>query len=207
MRNICRVAVHLVISAGLIVLGTHQVFAHCDGVDGPVVKAAQRALETGNVNLVLIWMEKNDEHEIRNAFQKTLAVRKLSPQAKELADMHFFETLVRTHRAGEGAPYTGLKPAGRDLGPAIPAADKALETGNVEALAKVLTEAMQTGVREQFKRVAAKKKFGNDDVSAGRDYVKGYVEFVHYVERIYEAAKSPAAGHYPDSQGPAVHRQ
>lgn len=207
MRNICRVAVHLVILAGLVFLGTHQVFAHCDGVDGPVVKAAQRALETGNVNLVLIWVEKNDEHEIRNAFQKTLAVRKLSPQAKELADMHFFETLVRIHRAGEGAPYTGLKPAGRDLGPAIPAADKALETGNVEALAKVLTEAMQTGVREQFNRVAAKKKFGKDDVSAGRDYVKGYVEFVHYVERIYEAAKSPAAGHYPDSQGPAVHRE
>jgi hypothetical protein len=184
-----------------------RAFAHCDGIDGPVVKAAQKALETGNVNLVLIWVQKNDESEIRNAFQKTLAVRKLSPQAKELADMYFFETLVRIHRAGEGAPYTGLQPAGRDLGAAIPAADKALENGKVEPLLKLLTEAMQTGVREQFKQVAAKKKFGKDDVSAGRDYVKGYVEFVHYVERIYEAAKNPAEGHYPDSQGAAAHKE
>jgi len=77
-------------------------------MDGPVIKAAKQALETGDVNPVLIWVLKKDETEIRNAFQKTLAVRKLSPEAKELADMYFFETLVRIHRAGEGEPYTGL---------------------------------------------------------------------------------------------------
>ncbi|HZD40652.1 MAG TPA: DUF6448 family protein, partial [Terriglobales bacterium] len=93
-----------------------QAIAHCDGLDGPVVKAAQNALQTGNVDLVLIWIRPKDEKEIRTAFQKTLAVRQLNPQARELADMYFFETLVRVHRAGEGAPYTGLKPPGRDLG-------------------------------------------------------------------------------------------
>jgi Family of unknown function (DUF6448) len=184
----------------------NQAGAHCDGLDGPVVKAAQKALEMGNVNLVLIWVQKKDEGEIKKAFQKALAVRKLNPQAKELADMYFFETLVRIHRAGEGAPYTGLKPAGRNLGPAIPAADKALDDGNVEPLLNLLTETMQKGVREQFKQVTAKKKFGKDDVSAGQEYVKGYVEFVHYVERIYEAAKNPAEGHYPDPQG-ASHKE
>jgi hypothetical protein len=94
-----------------------------------VVQAAQKALETGNVHLVLIWVQKPDEAEITEAFQKALAVRKLNAEAKELADRYFFETLVRIHRAGEGAPYTGLKPAGRDLGPAIPAADKASREG------------------------------------------------------------------------------
>jgi len=183
-----------------------RAFAHCDGMDGPVVKAAQEALATENVNLVLIWVQKKDEGEIQKAFDRTRAVRKLNPQAKELADMYFFETLVRIHRAGEGAPYTGLKPAGRDLGPAIPAADKALENGKIEPLVKLLTEAMQTGIREQFKQVMAKKKFGKDDVSAAREYVKGYVEFVHYVERIYEAAKNPAEGHYPEFQGAAAHK-
>jgi hypothetical protein len=57
------------------VLLPNLVFAHCDGMDGPVVKAAQKALETGNVNLVLIWVQKKDEDEIKKAFQKTLAVR------------------------------------------------------------------------------------------------------------------------------------
>ena len=57
----------------------------------------------------------------------------LNAQARELADLYFSETLVRCHRAGEGAPFTSLKPAGRNLGPAIPAGDKALETGNLDS--------------------------------------------------------------------------
>ena len=173
----------------------NEIFAHCDGMDGPVIKAAQKALETGNVNLVLIWVLKNDEGEIKKAFQKTLAVRKLNPQAKELADMYFFETLVRIHRAGEGEPYTGLKPAGRDLDPAIPAADKAIESGKLEPLLKILTETVQAEVREKFKVVAAKKKFKPDDVEAGREYVEAYVLFVSYIERIYATAKGATKGH------------
>jgi hypothetical protein len=205
-KNLLRLLIVLALPVMIVLSGVSESFAHCDGLDGPVVKAARKALETRNVNLVLIWVQKKDEAEIKKAFQKTLAVRKLNPQAKELADMYFFETLVRIHRAGEGAPYTGLQPAGRDLGPAIPAADKALENGKVELLLKLLTEGMQAGVREQFKQVIAKKKFDKDDVSAGQEYVKGYVEFVHYVERLYEAAKSPAEGHYPEPRETAAHK-
>lgn len=180
-----------------------RVFAHCDGMDGPVIKAAQKALEAGDVNQVLIWVQKKDEAETTKAFQRTLAVRKLNSQARELADIYFFETLVRLHRAGEGAPYTGLKPAGRDLGPAIPAADKALEDGKVEPLLKLLTEAMQRGIRGEFKHALSKKKFKTADVEAGRQYVGSYVRFIHYVERLYETAKVHAAGHYAES--PDVH--
>lgn len=76
----------------IMLFSSGRVFAHCDGMDGPVVKAAQKALETDNVNLVLIWVQKADEVEIRKAFEQTLKVRKLSPEAKQMADMYFFET-------------------------------------------------------------------------------------------------------------------
>ena len=174
------------------------VFAHCDGLDGPVVKAAREALETGNVNLVLIWVKKDDEAAIDKAFRQALAVRKLSAEAKDMADMYFFETLVRMHRAGEGASYTGLKPAGRDLGPAIPAADKALQDGSIEPVAKLLTGRVQDGVREHFQRAMDQKKFNKDNVETGRAYVETYVTFIHYVEGIYQAAQSPAHGHYEE---------
>ena len=180
-------------------LDSGKCYAHCDGLDGPVVTAAQKALDTGDVNLVLIWVQKNDEDTIRNAFQKTLGIRKLSPEAKELADMYFFETLVRTHRAGEGAPYTGLKPAGRDLGPAIPAGDKAIIDGQVEPVVKLLTDPIRRGIHEQFKKVMARKKFNKDDVAAGREYIETYVTFIHYVEHLYEASKEPSHGHYPEA--------
>ncbi len=190
----------------VVFFGSDKAFAHCDGMDGPVVTAAKKALETGDVNLVLIWVQKKDESEIKKAFQKTLAVRKLNPEARELADMYFFETLVRIHRAGEGAPYTGLKPAGRDLGPAIPAADKAIVDGKVEPVTKLLTGKTQEGIQEQFKKVMAKKNFKKDDVEAGREYIEAYVVFIHYIERLYEAAKEPAHGHYLESEEGEVHK-
>lgn len=175
--------------------GAGKAFAHCDALDGPVIKAAQKALETENVNLVLIWVQQNDEAEIKRAFEQTLKVRKLSPEAKQLADTYFFETLVRIHRAGEGAPYTGLKPAGLDLGPAIPAGDKALETGAAEPLLKLLTDTMHNGLHETFVEAKARKGFNKDDVKAGREYVNAYVTFIHYVEGLYKAAKKPDVGH------------
>jgi hypothetical protein len=179
--------------------------SHCDGMDGPVVKAAQAALAKGDVNLVLIWVRKNDEAEIRGAFDRTLNVRKLSPQARELADAYFFDTLVRIHRAGEGAPFTGLKPPGRDLGPAIPAADQALESGNVAPLTDLLAERMRTGVSDRYKRAMAARAFKVQDVDAGREYVETYVAFIHYVEGMYEAATRRVGGHYPESA--AAHQE
>lgn len=169
--------------------------AHCDGMDGPVVMDAQKALESGNVNLVLIWIRKQDEPEIIQAFNKTLAVRKLSSEAKELADLYFFETLVRVHRESEGAPYTGLKPAGRDLGPVIPAADRAIETGSAKQLVDLLTREVHHGVEEHFRQVLTSRHFRQHDVEKGRAYVAAYVEFVHYVERIHQASTSPAHAH------------
>ena len=177
--------------------------AHCDGLDGPVVKAAQKALDTRNPALALMWVQTKDEPEIRAAFDQALAVRTLSPQTKELADLYFFETVVRVHRAGEGAPYTGLKPAGRDLGPAIPAADRAIDEGAIEPLVQLFTDAIQKGLREHFQESRAAKAFKPGDVAAGRKYVKSYVEFVHYVERLYEDITTSAHGHFAEA-GPTA---
>lgn len=197
VARVAMIVIFAVIAIGF--LSSRAATAHCDGLDGPVVTAAQRALETGDVNPVLIWVRPQDDDEIKKAFEETLAVRKLNSQAQEFADRYFFEMLVRTHRAGENAPYTGLKSAGRDLGPAIPAADKALESGSDEALVQLLTDAMQEGLRKHFKETVEKKKFTPNDIAAGREFVEAYVAYIHYVERLYEAALKPLNGHYAES--------
>lgn len=188
---------------GAILLFANRAHAHCDGMDGPVVKAARTALDSGDVNLTLVWVKSEDEPAIRAAFQETLGLRKLSPQAKEFADRYFFETLVRIHRAGEGASYTGLKSAGRDLGPAIPAADEALATGDVEGLVKLITDA--TAIRERFQRARALQNYDPKNVEAGRESVEAYVSFVHYVEGCYQATQSSAHGHAPERHAEGGH--
>ena len=113
IKNIVRVLAWLTLSFGLTLVTPTRVLAHCDGLDGPVVKAGQRALDTRNPAFALMWVQATDEPEIRTAFERTLAVRVLSPQAMELADRFFFETLPhwrrcavhgsRTRRARPGA--------------------------------------------------------------------------------------------------------
>lgn len=169
-------------------------FAHCDTLDGPVVKTARAALDKGDVTPLLKWVKASDEKEIREAFQKTLAVRAKGDQARELADLYFFETLVRIHRAGEGAPYTGLKP-GAAIDPAVAMADQALETGNAEELVKVLTKALGDGIRERFQRARETRQHADESVAAGREFVASYVVFTHYVEGLHGMITGGAAHH------------
>lgn len=191
--------------SALLALGPGRALAHCDGVDGPVVTAAREALEKNEVGRALIWVHAEDEPEIRKAFEQAMAVRRLGAQARALADTYFFETLVRVHRAGEGAPYTGLKPAGRDLGPAIPAADRALESGDVEPLLGLIVAAARDGVRQHFTHARTARARATGDVAAGRRAVAEYVTFIHYVERLYQASTSPLSGHEPASSAEAKH--
>jgi hypothetical protein len=177
---------------------TIRVAAHCDGLDGPVVKAASRALATGTVDVVLVWVRPDDEAEIRAAFAQTMRVRTLGDEPRRLADRYFFETVVRLHRVGEGEPYTGLKPAGRDLGPAIPAADRAIETADLATLESLQSNAVRQGLRERYARLMALRHYDSADLQRGRAYVTAYVEFIHYVERLHIAATADAHGHYAD---------
>jgi hypothetical protein len=168
--------------------------AHCDAVDGPVATAAVKALDTSNVNLVLPYAPAQAEPELTAAFEQALAVRGKGPDAKALADRYFMETAVRLHRAGEGAPYTGLQPAGTDFGPAIPAAEKALETGKTDELTALMSEQVTHGIADRFKDAVAvgsatKEPAAASGVAAARERVTTELAFIGYVEGIYLATR------------------
>jgi hypothetical protein len=177
--------------------------AHCDTVDGPVARDAQAALAAADVTPVLRWVRADHEPEIREAFQRTLAVRSLGSEARQLADRFFLETLVRIHREGEGAPYTGLKPAGVEVEPAIAASDKALETGSVDALAALVTNEAERGIRERFARAAEARKRAGESVERGREYVAAYVDLMHYAERLHSDATTALTHAEHESAGQA----
>jgi hypothetical protein len=162
--------------------------AHCDSLEGPVVKDARLALEARDPAPALKWIEEGDEGEIRTAFAQALAVRALGGEAEALADRYFLETLVRVHRRGEGAAYAGLKPAGTPMDPAVAEADRALENGSAEALAQRIAAEVAQGVRERFERAAAARRHAGASIERGRAYAAAYVEFVHYVERLHRYA-------------------
>lgn len=190
----------IVVAAVAMLAAPRLAQAHCDALDGPVIVEARSALDKGDVTPLLKWVGAADEAEIRTAFAQTLQVRQLDPAARELADRYFFETLVRIHRAGEGAPYTGLKPAGT-VTPVVALADQALAQGDIESLAKKISSHTESGIRERFQHALKTRKHAEDSVSAGREAVAAYVTYVHYVEGIASAVH--AAPHH-GSAAPAA---
>jgi len=158
-------------------------------MDGPVVKAAKRALEAGNLNLIFPWVPKEAEYELKKAFEKTLRVRKQGKETMELADYWFFETAVRLHREGEGAPYTGLKPAGLDWGPVVPRAEKAIEKGDPKEVIEFLSHAVEEELQKRFKHAMALKKYDENNVDAAREYVQAMLGFELYAHHLYTFVK------------------
>ena len=120
-------------------------------------------------------------------------MRALGAEARALADRFFFETLVRVHREGEGAPYTGLKPPGTAIDPGIAASDTALEAGSVDPLVKLLTAEVDKGLRHRFAKAADTRTHAAESVEKGRQYVAAYVAFMHYAERLLADASTTAA--------------
>ena len=171
--------------------------AHCDSMDGPVVKDAQRALADGNVEPVLKWVRQQDEEPIREAFAMTLTVRGQSEAAKSIADRYFFDTLVRIHRASEGEGFTGIKPAG-SVDPAIAATDRALADGNVDPLADKIAAAVRDGIKHRFTEAREKRLLADKSVEQGREYVKAYVQLTHFVEALERLVSHGASHKHPE---------
>ena len=105
----------IVAAVGIMVMSPLTASAHCDTMEGPTVADGFKAMDTNNINYVLKWVQPKYEKEITEKFNLSMKVKDLSPNAKVLAEQYFFSELVRVHRAGENAPFDGLKPYGTPI--------------------------------------------------------------------------------------------
>lgn len=170
---------------------------HCDTLDGPVVRAATRALELEDVDVILAYVPETAEEEVVRCFDSVSKVRALNEDARVLADTHFFETVVPLHRAGEGEPFTGLKPAGLGHGPVIPVAERAIETGDGGELSEILCEEVSRQVRSRLDGIADLQESASDGVAADRRYVSAMLALQVWAHRLYKAAQTPAEELHP----------
>lgn len=163
---------------------------HCDSIDGPVVTAARQALEAGDVDLVLPFVPQDGEPEVREVFDRVLKARDLGPEARETADRLFFETVVRIHRAGEGAPYTGLKPAGLDVGPVIPLAEQAVAKHSPDELADFLGAVLREELSHRLHVLGELEPRRAESVEDARSYVEAMLGFEVYSHHLYQAIRA-----------------
>ena len=168
--------------AAAVILST-SIFGHCDTMSGPVVVEAKAALEKGDVTPLLKWIAPADEDAVKKAFDRAVSMKDKGPEIKEMAELYFLETLVRLHRQSEGEPYTGLK--SEAVSGEVAMGDRAVETGDPSELQKELEKRMKAGLKEKFDAVTEAAKHKGHNVEAGRAYVRAYVEYIHYVDRLF----------------------
>lgn len=169
--------------------------AHCDAVNGPVAVDARTALKNEDVGTVAIWVGEEQGDELKSAYKQALPVFKMGGRAGELAERYFMEAAVRLHRAAEGMPYDGLKPA-RPLPKDIAVAEKALQTGDLQPVTDLLAKELRRETEHYFQNaLAAKEKYNGDSVARGRDWADAYVKYVIYVHKLHQTIQSgPAHG-------------
>jgi hypothetical protein len=161
---------------------------HCDSLDGPVVVAAQRALREDDVELVAPYVHADAEQELRQAFDLASKARVVGGDARHVADRWFFETVVRLHRAGEGAAFTGLKPAGLDVGPVIPVAERSVESGSPDELAEVLCWIVREQVERRHALAMELKEHAAEGLPAAREYVEALLGLQVWAHGVYKQA-------------------
>lgn len=204
VRIVVAVAAAAAIVVSMLMWQTPSASAHCDSATGPVVTAARDALEAGDVNLILPYVQPEYEQELTAAFNQTLNIRKRGPEVREVADQYFFETAVRLHRVGEGASYTGIKTEVEES-PALEAAERALQAGNPDEAISLLDDEVQAGVTEHFQHVleAREAEEENPTVETARERVEAEFAFQKYVLGISDAIHGSA--HEEAGPGDAGH--
>ena len=170
-------------------------YAHCDGIDGPVVKAAKKSIEENNINIVLAWIKPEYENEVKNAFTKTMSIRNQNKETAEIADYYFYETVVRLHRLGEGETYTGLKPSGKNISEGIVQADLSIEKNDLQSIVTLMIENVKESLESKFHTLIQRSNFNPTDVESGREYVEAYVNYIHYAEQVFEFSKNHSEHH------------
>ena len=168
--------------------------AHCDTAEGPAVIDGRRTLDSGEIGYALKWIPASDEPELKRLFNKVMDVRRLSPEAAEVADRLFLETLVRLHRLAEGVGFTGIKPLGAHVAPVVLEADRAMESGDLSVVLQLTPTHRHEELIRRFDHARSKREFDVADVASGRDYISAYVSFFKFAE-----GEEHDQGHHPQS--------
>ena len=157
--------------------------AHCDSYDGPVIKDAMIAFEQQNVEPVLKWVEPKYDEVITEKFNQTLKLQGDNEEVNKILRTHFLETLVRLHREGEGASFTGLKPAG-SMTPMVEMADNSLDKNDIDNVIKKVNNHLGEVLKERFTKAMELSKTKDNSVEEGRAYVDAYVQYTHTLEAL-----------------------
>lgn len=152
-----------------------------DVIQGPVVKAAKMALETGNVNYILIWLPEESENTLKNLLEKTCCKRSSRMNMQNQAYDWYFATVNRFFSTSRSYDYLKTQFGGLAEKPLVLKVDTAIESGNFEEIRDIIPITHEADAKQRFLHVMNMRNYPVNDIAAGRAYVSAFFDFNRYV--------------------------
>jgi hypothetical protein len=158
---------------------------HFDEIQAPLMDAAKMALETGNVNYILIWVPEESENTLINLFERTCCQRRVRMEKYTVAAEWYFETVNRLHCARSWQQGPGVTSEMSDEKQIVLKVKRAVENGNIEEIRSVIPVTHARDVKERFQDVMNKRNYAVNNIAAGRAYVSAFTDFTGYVHNLF----------------------
>lgn len=146
--------------------------------NGPVMRAAKMALETGNVDYILIWVPEESANTLKNLLEKTCCERTTRRKARNHSVEWYMQTINRLHSEYFRPHDLNISTKTAEERRTILQVEKACETGNFDEIATVMQVTSDEEIRRRFNEVLDKSDYDVDNIAAGRAYVSAFTDFI-----------------------------
>jgi hypothetical protein len=152
--------------------------------NGPVIRAAKMAMETGNASYILIWLPKEAENTLKNLLERTYCENRTRKNTQNHSIDWYFKSVNRLHSRYGWPDYPGMKFKETDEETIALMVERAFESGNFEEINSIIPLNHSGDARERFHKVMMKRNYSVDDIAAGRVYVSAFIAFIVYLHNL-----------------------
>jgi hypothetical protein len=151
---------------------------------GLLMRAARRALETGNADHILIWVPAGSENTLKNLHEKACCEHTIRTGRKNPAADWYYRKACCFHASWCG-PHdldsAAKTPEGKKI---ISLVEQACESGSLAEITMVMPATAREKLQQQFDDLRQKQTFSPEDICAGRRYVEALSGFTALVKEL-----------------------
>jgi hypothetical protein len=160
--------------------------------NGPVMRAAKMALETGNADHILIWVPEESENTLKNLLEKTCCERTTQRKARNHSIEWYLQTINRLHSEYYRPHDLNISTKTPEERKTILLVERACETGNFDEIATVMQITSDEEIRQRFNDVLNKSNYDMDNIAAGRAYVSAFTDFIACINSLRSGSRREA---------------
>jgi len=153
------------------------------------MRAAKRAIETGNPKYILVWIPEESENTLKNLLEKVCCERTLQNDAHNPATAWYFSAVRRLHAIHFGPQNLDVSLKTPEEKRIILITERACGSGNFDEITTVVPNTSWGEMRLRFQDLMKMRTYDEEDIAAGRAYVSAFAAFIARANRFRSGSR------------------